>query len=153
TITDSLAPRFVAAALAAGLWHHQQTGQGCYLDIAQVETALFTLAPWLLDYAVNGAVYGRDGNRSDHMCPHGVFPCADADGVKDRWVAVTCRDDEEWESLAGLIGVVDTGLMAYDTRKEREDEVERLVSEWTSRRTPTEAATTLQSAGVTAYEV
>jgi benzylsuccinate CoA-transferase BbsF subunit len=152
TITDSLAPRYVAAALAAGLWHHRQTGEGCYLDLAQVEAALFTLSPWLLDYAVNGHVYGREGNRSDHMTPHGVFPCADVGDLGDRWVAVTCRDDDEWVALAGLVGIRDTGL-SFEQRKAREDELEKLVSEWTSRRTPTEAAEELQRAGVTAYEV
>jgi benzylsuccinate CoA-transferase BbsF subunit len=153
TITDSLAPRFVAGALAAGLLHHRQTGQGCYLDLAQVEAALFTLSPWLLDYAVNGHVYGREGNRSDHMSPHGVFPAADVGDVKDRWVSVACRDDEEWRTLARMIGVDDDGLSSYEQRRAREDEVEKLVADWTSRRTPTQAAEDLQAAGVTAYEV
>jgi crotonobetainyl-CoA:carnitine CoA-transferase CaiB-like acyl-CoA transferase len=153
TITDSLAPRFVAAALAAGLWHHRQTGEGCYLDLAQVEAALFTLSPWLLDYSVNGTVYARDGNRSDHMSPHGVFPCADDDGLGDRWVAVACRDDVEWASLATLLGVEGDDLATIDRRKPREDEVEKLIADWTSRRTPTQAAAELQAAGVTAYEV
>lgn len=157
TITDSLAPRYVAAALAAGLWHHRQTGRGCYLDLAQVEAALYTLSPWLLDYAVNGTVYGRDGNRSDHMAPHGVFPCADVvDGeatIRDRWVAVTCRDDGEWTALAGLLGVDDPSLANLDARLSGVDEVEKLVAEWTARRTPVEAAETLEAAGVTAYPV
>jgi benzylsuccinate CoA-transferase BbsF subunit len=153
TITDSLAPRYVAAALAAGLWHHRQTGAGCYLDLSQVEAALFTLAPWLLDYAVNDTVYGREGNRSDHMAPHGVFPSADVAGVNDRWVAVACRDDAEWATLADMLGVEDDGLATFDQRKTREDEVEKLVADWTSRRTPTQAADELQAAGVTAYEV
>jgi crotonobetainyl-CoA:carnitine CoA-transferase CaiB-like acyl-CoA transferase len=153
TITDSLAPRYVAAALAAGLWHHRQTGQGCYLDLAQVEAALFTLTPWLLDYAVNGNVYGRDGNRSDHMSPHGVFPSADVGDVTDRWVAVACRGDDEWRALADVLGIDDTGLATFEQRKAREDEVEKLVADWTSRHTPSEAAEQLQQAGVTAYEV
>ena len=153
TITDSLAPRFVAAALAAGLWHHRQTGEGCYLDLSQVEAALFTLAPWLLDYVVNDSVYGREGNRSDHMAPHGVFPCADVAGVNDRWVAVACRDDAEWVSLAAVLGVEDDGLAPFDQRKTREDELEKLITDWTSRRTPMQAAEELQIAGVTAYEV
>jgi crotonobetainyl-CoA:carnitine CoA-transferase CaiB-like acyl-CoA transferase len=152
TITDSLAPRFVAAALAAGLWHHRQTGEGCYLDLAQVEAALFTLSPWLLDYAVNGHIYGREGNRSDHMSPHGVFPSADVGDLSDRWVAIACRD-AEWPALAGVLGVNDDGLSTFEQRKAREDELEKLVAEWTSRRTPTEAAEQLQAAGVTAYEV
>ena len=64
TITDSLAPRYVAAALAAGLHYRRRTGHGVYLDLSQVESAIWTLAPWLLDYEVDGVIRLRDGN--DH---------------------------------------------------------------------------------------
>src|SRR5256885_4669383 len=37
TITDSLSPRFVATALAAGLLYRRRTGRGIYLDVSQVE--------------------------------------------------------------------------------------------------------------------
>ena len=37
TITDSLAPRYVATALAAGLALPPPTGRGVYLDLSQVE--------------------------------------------------------------------------------------------------------------------
>ncbi|HUF84696.1 MAG TPA: CoA transferase, partial [Acidimicrobiia bacterium] len=40
TITDSLAPRYVATALAAGLLYRRRTGRGVYLDLAQVETGI-----------------------------------------------------------------------------------------------------------------
>ena len=54
TITDSLAPRFVATALAAGLLAHRETGRGCYLDVSQVEAAIYSLTPWLLEYQATG---------------------------------------------------------------------------------------------------
>ena len=46
TITDSLAPRFVATALAAGLLHRRRTGVGVHLDVSQVEAAVYSLSPW-----------------------------------------------------------------------------------------------------------
>ena len=63
TITDSLAPRYVAAALAAGLLYRRRTGKGVYLDISQVESANWSLSPWLLDYEVDDVIRLRDGNR------------------------------------------------------------------------------------------
>ena len=63
TITDSLAPRFVATALAAGLLYRRRTGRGVYLDVSQVEAAIYTLAPWLLDYAVDDVIRLRDRER------------------------------------------------------------------------------------------
>ena len=63
TITDSLAPRYVAAALAAGLHYRRRTGHGVYLDLSQVESANWTLAPWLLDYEVDGRPPPARGQR------------------------------------------------------------------------------------------
>ena len=45
TITDSLAPRFVATALAAGLLYRRRTGRGVHLDVSQVEAAVYSLSP------------------------------------------------------------------------------------------------------------
>ncbi|MDQ1383283.1 MAG: hypothetical protein QOG65_662, partial [Actinomycetota bacterium] len=71
TITDSLAPRYVAAALAAGLHYRRRTGNGVYLDLSQVESAIWTLAPWLLDYEVDGELRLREGNGNRHALLHG----------------------------------------------------------------------------------
>ena len=80
TITDSLAPRFAATALAAGLLYRRRTGRGVYLDVSQVEAAIFSLSPWLLEYQATGAARGRQGNASDRAVVHDVFACADEDG-------------------------------------------------------------------------
>ena len=57
TITDSLAPRFVATALAAGLHYRRRTGRGVYLDVSQVEAAIWT------PVAVAARVRGRRRHR------------------------------------------------------------------------------------------
>src|SRR5206468_8316207 len=41
TITDSLAPRFSAAAILAALHARHRTGLGAYLDLSQVECAVY----------------------------------------------------------------------------------------------------------------
>src|SRR5581483_1611447 len=96
TITDSLAPRYVATALAGALHYHRRTGKGCYVDLAQVESGIWTLQPWLLDYQIDGFLGVRDGNRSRRAVPHGAFPCADEGTVGDRWIAIACWTDDEW---------------------------------------------------------
>ena len=63
TITDSLAPRFVATALAAGLLYRRRTGRGVHLDVSQVEAAIYSLSPWLLEYQ---ATASRAGARREH---------------------------------------------------------------------------------------
>jgi crotonobetainyl-CoA:carnitine CoA-transferase CaiB-like acyl-CoA transferase len=149
TITDSLAPRYVAALLAAGLLYRRRTGRGVYIDVSQVEVAVYSLAPWLLDYAANGRVTARNGNRNERAAPHGVFPCQG----DDRWVAVAVWTDAEWASLAAEVGIVDAGLATHRQRQARVDDVEALVAAWTSQRDRDEVASLLQSRGIEAVPV
>ncbi|MDQ1520867.1 MAG: hypothetical protein QOI55_1940 [Actinomycetota bacterium] len=153
TITDSLAPRYVAAALAAGLHYRRRTGKGVYFDVAQVETALHALSPWLLDYHVDGVVRVRDGNRHIGAVPHGAFRCRDEGDVTDRWIAIACWNDDEWARLARHIGAADASLADLDSRVDRIDEVEAAVDAWTSTRTRAEVAAALQADGVEAVPV
>jgi crotonobetainyl-CoA:carnitine CoA-transferase CaiB-like acyl-CoA transferase len=158
TITDSLSPRFVATALAAGLRYRERTGRGCYLDVSQVETATWTLSPWLLEYQHDGVVGTRDGNRSPRAVPHGAFPCLDepgADGrvIGDRWVAIATWTDDEWGHLAELIGIDDPSLSTLAARQARIDEVEAAVGAWTATRTRADVAAMLQDCGIEAVPV
>jgi crotonobetainyl-CoA:carnitine CoA-transferase CaiB-like acyl-CoA transferase len=158
TITDSLAPRYVAAALAAGLHYRRRTGRGVYLDLSQVESGTWTLAPWLIDAQLTGTIGVREGNRSSRAVPHGAFPCADevdaaGAAVRDRWVAIACWSDEDWAVLAGVLGVDDSTLATADARRARIDEVEALVGAWTSSRTRLEIAEALQALGLEAVPV
>ncbi|MSO78420.1 MAG: CoA transferase [Acidimicrobiia bacterium] len=153
TITDSLAPRYVATALAAGLHAHRRTGKGCYLDLSQVESGTWTLTPWLLDYELDGVLGTRDGNRSDRAVPHGAFPCVDEDKVRDRWVAIACWTDDEWRRLAAIIGLDDPDLATLAQRSARIDDVEAAVSTWTASRTRAEVADQLQAVGIEAVPV
>jgi crotonobetainyl-CoA:carnitine CoA-transferase CaiB-like acyl-CoA transferase len=152
TITDSLAPRFVATALAAGLLYRRRTGRGLHLDVAQVEAAVYSLSPWIADFDVNGHTGIRQGNRSDRFVPHGAFRC---DG-KDRWVAISCADDDDWTRFAGTMGLDDTTtkrLATVDARRSAIDEVEGLVESWTQSRQADDVAKALQAVGIEAVPV
>ena len=100
--TDSIAPRFAIASILAALDQRRRTGQGTHLDMSQLEAALHFSAPFLLDYAVNRRDQSRMGNRDPGAAPHGVYPCQG----DDRWIAIACFTDEEWEHLRRLM---DTG--------------------------------------------
>ncbi len=152
TITDSLAPRFVATALAAGLLHRRRTGRGVHLDVSQVEAAVYSLTPWVLDYDVNGHTGIRQGNRSDRFVPHGAFPCRG----DDRFVALACWDDDEWSRLAAVMGLDEPTTQALSTleaRRSRIDEVEALVGDWTADQDLATVAAVLQDIGVEAVPV
>jgi crotonobetainyl-CoA:carnitine CoA-transferase CaiB-like acyl-CoA transferase len=153
TITDSLAPRYVAAALAAGLHYRARTGRGVSLDVSQVEAGTWTLAPWLLAAQTDGVIGTRDGNRSALAVPHGAFPCRDEGDVGDRWVAIACWSDDEWARLAAIIGADEPALGTLEARRGRVDEVEAAVAAWTRDRARAEVAELLQAEGIEAVPV
>ncbi len=149
TITDSLAPRFSAAALAAALLHHRRTGEGTYLDLSQVEAGIFALSPWIADYALTGRAQERMGNRSPVAVPHGLFPCAG----DDRWVAIVAWTDDDWASLASEAGLDDPAWTTEAARLESVDAVEAAVAAWTAGQDPAAVAERLQAVGVEAVPV
>jgi benzylsuccinate CoA-transferase BbsF subunit len=129
--------------------YRRRTGRGVYLDVSQVEAAVYTLSPWLLEYADTGVVADRDGNRSPRSVPHGAFPCLG----EDRWVALAVWDDGEWARLAELIGVDDPSWATLDARLGRVEEVEAAVARWTAPQEVGEVVDALQGMGIEAVPV
>ena len=99
--TDYTGPRFAVTALVAALDHKRRTGEGCYIDLSQHESALHLLGPALLDQIVNERVARRDGNASDRYSIHGVYP---TEG-NDKWIAIVCQNAKAEDRLCQLIGV------------------------------------------------
>jgi crotonobetainyl-CoA:carnitine CoA-transferase CaiB-like acyl-CoA transferase len=149
TITDSLAPRFAASALAAALLYRRRTGRGLHLDLSQVETGAYSLSPWLLEYAVTGHCSSRDGNRSPRAVPHGVFPCQG----DNRWIAIACWNDHEWVQLAAVLGLDAQRYPDIGNRLANQDEIEKIMSDITSQREAHTLARQLQYAGIEAVPV
>ena len=151
--TDYVNPRYAAATIIAALEYRRRTGRGVYLDQSQFECGLHFLAPHLMDYAMTGRITGRDGNRHPNATPHGVYPCR---GV-ERWVAIAVFTDEEWQSFCRVIGnpdwTRDPRFATLALRKENEDELDRLVGEWTKNFAAEQVEVMMQAAGVAANVV
>ena len=149
--TDFISQRFTATALLGALDHRRRTGEGQYIDVAQLEAALQFLGPELLAYELDGRVAARAGNRHPDLVPHGVFPCLPETERADRypdggqgaegWVAISCADDEQWRSLVGLTGLPNEERWATAAgRRADEDHIEALLAAWTASRRGSEIA-------------
>jgi crotonobetainyl-CoA:carnitine CoA-transferase CaiB-like acyl-CoA transferase len=140
-----------AVAVLAALLHRARTGEGQYIDLSQWETSMAVLPEAITAWTMNGTAPARDGNRVSHMAPHGVFPAAG----DDRWIAVAVEDDAAWARLARVIGrpelAADSRYATTAARKQHEDEVERILTAWTSARSPEDATAALQAAGIGAF--
>jgi benzylsuccinate CoA-transferase BbsF subunit len=148
--TDCISPRFATAALIAALDHRNKTGEGQLIDISQFETALYFVMPALLDYAANGREPVRKGNTSDNEAPHGVYPCRG----EDRWCTIAVANDGQWENLCRIMEqpdlIDDARFQTLLARKKNEEELNKIVSSWTSSRDPEEVMQFLQSKGIPA---
>jgi benzylsuccinate CoA-transferase BbsF subunit len=149
---DYFAGLHAMAAVLTGLEHRDRTGEGSFIDIAQFETTVSSLGPFLLDHALTERTPERSGNRLEWLAPQGCYPCT---GGEDRWVAVSVTDDEQWAALARVLGgeATDPRYCGVAERVAHHDELDALIAAWTASRSAAEAAVTLQDAGVPAYEV
>jgi crotonobetainyl-CoA:carnitine CoA-transferase CaiB-like acyl-CoA transferase len=147
--TDYVSPRFTVCALLAAIDHHRRTGQGQHLDYSQMEAAIHFLAPALVERQVAGTKRTRRGNLDDHMVPHGVYPGLGT----DQWIAVAVEGDEQWRSLAIEMRRADLADLGTAARREREAELDELVTAWTSGQDVTGLQHRLQAHGIAAHQV
>jgi benzylsuccinate CoA-transferase BbsF subunit len=147
---DVLLPFILAMAIVAALDYRRRTGKGTHIDGSMLEVCVHQITPALLDYQANNHLQTRSGNRIEYAAPHGVFPCLG----DDCWCAIAVFTDEEWQAFCRTIGnpawTGDEKFATLKSRKENEDELEKLVAEWTKQRQAEEVMQTLQAAGVDA---
>ncbi len=147
---DYNAGALAAFAAIAAIRQRDHTGEGQHVELAMLEGELQVVGEALIDYTMNGRVQQRTGNAHPSMAPHGVYPCAG----DDRWIAIACEDDAQWQRLCVTIGQAElaahTRFADVISRVHRRAEIDEIVSAWTRVRSPHEAAEELQAAGVPA---
>jgi crotonobetainyl-CoA:carnitine CoA-transferase CaiB-like acyl-CoA transferase len=148
--TDTIAPRFLATTLAAALDHRRRTGEGQYIDQAQMESSLHLLAPELLEVQLTGKSARRAGNDSPTDAPHDAYPCAG----EDQWCAIAVESDAQWQALRRALGdpawAAARELETAAGRIARRVQIDRELADFTRRFEPRSLMDLLQTAGVPA---
>ncbi len=151
--SDFSTPYQAIGAVMAALYHRERTGEGQFIELAQLEATVNLLGTDILEYTANGELPPRPGNRSRAYVPHGAYPCAG----EDRWCAIAVASDEQWRTLCTAIGrpelASDARFATVEARREHEDALDALLAEWTGSRDAWEVMHTLQRAGVMAAVV
>jgi crotonobetainyl-CoA:carnitine CoA-transferase CaiB-like acyl-CoA transferase len=136
------------AAVLTALIHAKLTGEGQFIDLAQIECMMPFAAPWITAHSIDGKAPVKHGNRHPDHVPHGCFPCAG----EDNWIVVAVSGDAMWPKLAELLGradwAADAALKTAAGRRGMEDDIEAAIAAWTSARGPDEAMNALQAAGI-----
>ena len=154
--SDVCAGAMGAFVSIAALLHARRTGRGQHIDLANRETLGSYLGDAFLDYAFNGRVPERHGNHHPAWAPHNVYPSA-GEHEGDRWISIAVTSDQEWRALAGAMGdpewARDQRFAQAEGRLANQDELDRLIGEWTADQDAFELMERLQAAGVAATPV
>ncbi len=147
---DYISSTTQAMAITAALLHRARTGQGQYIEIAQVETAIATMETAYLDYFANGAIAEPRGNRDPNAVPQGCYPCLG----NEAWCVISCTTDAQWQALVTLMEdeslAKDPDLKTAEGRWARHDELDDRISAWSREWTPYQLMRELQAVGVPA---
>jgi crotonobetainyl-CoA:carnitine CoA-transferase CaiB-like acyl-CoA transferase len=136
-------------ALAA-LVRRKRTGRGCYIDLSQTETGLMLSGTATLEAQLTGLPTTRHGNRMQAAvwAPHGAYPCRGT----DEWITIAVQTDEQWGALVAEMGAPDWSCdVRFQTaagRKAHEDDLDRLLAEFTKNEDRYDLMSRLQKRGV-----
>ncbi|MFN8555846.1 MAG: CoA transferase [Dehalococcoidia bacterium] len=147
---DFIAAGQLATAVMAALLHRNRTGEGQFIEVAQIDATASMMGVAFLDYLVNGAVWQAKGNSDPNFAPHAAYPCQG----HDRWVAIACADDGEWRALCGVMEQPDLAedprFASKALRHANRAPLDERIAQWTRTLSPHQVMHLLQWAGVPA---
>lgn len=141
----------LAFAVLAALFARRRNGHGQHIDLSSREAISCLVGHTLLHYTMTGESLDRRGNLSDHMAPHGCYPCIG----DDKWVTIAVEKVQEWQGLCEVVGhpewIHDDRFKHLQQRLDNRLELDALLSDWTQQHTPEEVTELLQKYHVAAY--
>ena len=136
-------------ALSTALVHRSRTGKGQFIDMSQAESFMTHMGEIFLEYQIKSHPRERQGNRHPGYAPQGTYRCKG----EDKWVAISVVTDKHRESLSKLMELNAMQSEKYDTVSKRitfQDELDKIISEWTSNKDRYNVMTSLQTFAVPA---
>jgi crotonobetainyl-CoA:carnitine CoA-transferase CaiB-like acyl-CoA transferase len=147
---DPLGGAHAAFATLAALARRDATGEGVLVEVPLIEGSLNITAEPVVEFSAYGLLMERDGNRSAHVAPQGLYPCIG----DEQWLALSVATDEQWNALASLLGdgdlVADSSLSTLAGRRAAHDLLDEKIGAWAAERSLEVALEDLNAAGVPA---
>lgn len=152
SLGDALAAQQAAFGALLALRVAERTGQGQVVDVAITEAVFAVSEAMLTEYAHNGVVRERAGNKLLRAAPSNVYQTGDG-----KWIAIGGNGENVFRRFARAMGqpelAEDPRFVDNRARVANHDELDDIISAWTSSHTLTEAREALDAAGVPAGPV
>jgi CoA:oxalate CoA-transferase len=101
-VCDTMVAMAAATAISAALYRQKATGQGEFIDVSMLDSALSTMACWVISNYVNGGkVPAPMGNDNPASAPSGAFR------TKEGLLNIVCNDEKQFVQLCNVIGLPD----------------------------------------------
>jgi crotonobetainyl-CoA:carnitine CoA-transferase CaiB-like acyl-CoA transferase len=145
-MADIVAGLNACIGILAALKGRENTGMGERIDVALVDSMVSAMETVIQIYLVEGRTPQRVGNRYEFIAPYDSFAAADG------WVVIGVGGQDVWRRFCRVIG---NDALAEDpeflTNKDRVKNVirlERIVTDWTSKRKVADIVSLLMEASV-----
>jgi len=160
---DSASPPMAVFGAIMGLMQRRKTGEGQWIDFAQMQAMFHHFAEIYIDAAWNDREQRTLGNRNPSAV-QGCYPCRGPEPTLEtaihggeRWINITINNDEEWAGLVKVMGnpewARDEEFATQEGRRRHHDEFDRRLSEFTVHRDNFELFYVLQAHNVPAGPV
>jgi crotonobetainyl-CoA:carnitine CoA-transferase CaiB-like acyl-CoA transferase len=140
-----------AGAVLAALYRRRRTGHGATIDLAELDAMVMMQGNFLPGFLTTGRVPVRTGNVQPLSAPWNSYP------TQDGQVVIVAISESMWQRLLTVIGRPDLiGAPQYagkSSRVQRRDEIDAMISAWTSGRTAGAVAQVLAAANIPVGQV
>ncbi len=129
TFIDMGTGSHLVSGILAALIHRGRTGRGQHVEVAMLDVAIAALTSAVAP-ELQGMKFKRQGNRHWGACPTNLYPARDGE------ILIFCLTEAHWRTLAKLMDredlIADPRCKNHGARLKIADELDAIVSQWTS---------------------
>ena len=130
---DTASALYACFAVLNALRRRDESGEGCYIDLSELEVSALLLVDQLL------------GNSDAYAVPQNTYPC----NGDDAWIMISIDSERAWSALCGALDkrewADDPAMRTQDGRRRNLATIEREIVGWTRARSAHEAFEILQA--------
>lgn len=150
-VADTLGGMTAAFALCAALLRRERTGEGTFVDVSMLDSALSAMGWVVSNYLIAGQKPQPMGNENFTAAPSGAFRTGDG------LLNIAANKQEQFISLLDILGLSalaqDPRFAAREARKQNRQELRQLLEEALTARSAQEWETELNRKGIPAGRV